>query len=255
MRQAAENFEQNFSDLTGFFSWKFGQKMDIDFERVQGFVHSAPGMDCYIFSHGVSQVAYFLNVWQQGEFWHSGMTAKAEALLSKIGYPLDLSKSVDYHLTTAYSNYWIGSPRFWRAYLDFMGRVFDEIEAQKPGTEGIDGQSAFWRGLGGRSKGGDRHAQALPIIPYIVERLFSVFVRLHPEYRMVAWEYPPDELKAKTFDKAGLIPLANWCKMLYSQTGDEKFVHMFREVQNDLNKATNGFFTKSTVRFNSPPNQ
>jgi hypothetical protein len=234
MRQAAENFEQNFSDLTGFFSWKFGQKMKIDFERVQGFVHSAPGMDCYIFCHSPYQTAYFFNVWQQGEHWHGGVSTKAEALLAKIGYPLDLSKSVDHHLTTAYSNYWIGSQRFWRAWLDFMGRVFDEIEAQKPGTEGIDGQSAFWTASGIVSGGG--HVQALPMFTYIVERLFSVFVKLHPEYRIVAWEYPPEELKARTFDKAGLIPLANWCKMLYSQTGDAKFMHMFLDVRNDLDK-------------------
>lgn len=231
MRQAAQRFDDHFNELTGFFSWKYKQKLGLEPAQIEGFVQSNPGMDCYIFSPAVFQVAYYLNVWQQGEIWHKGITRHAQALLDRLGYCIDLEHSVDHHLSTAYANYWIASRPFWRAYLDFMGKVFNDVEALKdqPGK-------AFWAFDYG-SAGGDCHVQALPMIPYLIERLFSAFVKLHPQFRIAAWEYPFDILKERAFGAAGMIPIANWCKLMFCETQDAQFLRMFVEIQPRLLQA------------------
>ena len=54
---------------------------------------------------------------------------------------------------------------------------------------------------------------------------------LAPEFRIVAWEYPFDALKERAFGVAGMIPAANWCKLMFCETGDAKFLHLFAEIQ------------------------
>ena len=54
---------------------------------------------------------------------------------------------------------------------------------------------------------------------------------LAPEFRIVAWEYPFDAHKERAFEVAGMIPAANWCKLMFCETGDAKFLHLFAEIQ------------------------
>jgi hypothetical protein len=109
-----------------------------------------------------------------------------------------------------------------------MSEIFEHIESQR----GKD-NSPFWQTRFG-SAGGEGHVQSLPIIPYLVERLFSVFVKMHPQFRIVAWEYPFDILQKRAFRAAGLIPLANWCKLMFHQTRQEVYLSLFHQVQGEM---------------------
>ncbi|OQA10301.1 MAG: hypothetical protein BWY66_00223 [bacterium ADurb.Bin374] len=228
MRSAWLDDDRQFDERTGFFSWKYRQKLDLDYGQIEGFITAHSGADCCIFSPAVFQVAFYRNVWSQAEVWHPGMTKIAQAMLDDLGIRVDLAGSVDHHLSTAYANLWVGSRPFWRAYMEFMERIFEYIEAQRERE-----RSPFWQNRFG-SSGGDGHVQCLPIIPYLVERMFSVFVKMHPEFRIAAWEYPLDILKKRAFRAAGMIPLANWCKLMYHQTGSELYLNMFAQMQNEM---------------------
>lgn len=231
IRQAAQEFEKNFGELTGFFSWRYRQKLNIEFSQIKGFIEAYPGGDCYIFSPAVFQVAYYLNVWQQGEHWHPGITHKAQAMLQALGYDIDLKNSIDHHLTTAYCNYWIASRPFWVKYLKFMDGVFHYIESAR-----VNDQNSLWGVVHG-SNGSDSHVQFLPIIPFLVERLFSVFVKLHPEFKIIAWQFPPDVMQSRTQGAAGIVPMADWCKYLAAETKDEKYLRLFAALQAEMQKA------------------
>ena len=231
MRQAQQNMEKYFDELTGFFSWKYQEKLHLDYAQIEGFIRAYPQADCYIFSPAVFQAAFYRNVWNQAEAWHPGMTQIAQTLLVELGLHVDLENSVDHHLSTAYSNYWIASRPFWRAYFDFMERVFASVEAQKDRPE-----NPFWQHEYG-SAGGKGHVQTLPVIPYLVERLFSVFVKQHPEFKIVAWEYPFDVLQQRAFRVAGMIPIANWCKLMYQQTRQELYLTLFAQLQAEMVRA------------------
>ena len=233
MRQAYQQFEQHFDSLTGFFSWKFKEKLGIDVAQIEGLIQAHPGADCYIFSPAVFQVAFYRNVWHQAEVWHPGMTRIAQNLLEALGHHIDLANSIDHHLSTAYANYWIGSRPFWQAYFNFMEPVFAHIEEKKDKPD-----SPFWQHRYG-STGGQGHVQSLPIIPYLVERLFSVFVKQHPQFKIVAWEFPLDVLQQRAFRAASMIPIANWCKLMYQQTQQELYLTFFAHLQGEMVRAVN----------------
>ena len=231
MRQAARDFEHNFGDLTGFFSWKYRQKLNLEFSQIKSYIEAYPGADCYIFSPAVFQVAYYLNVWQQGEEWHPGITQKAQNLLHDLGYDIALENTIDHHLTIAYCNYWIGNRVFWSEYLKFMDGVFQYIESAL-----ANDQHNLWDVVHG-THGGERYVKHLPIIPFLIERLFSVFVKLHPEFKIIAWQYPLDMMQDRTQGAAGMIPLANWCKYMAAETKDEKYLKLFSAIQSEMRKA------------------
>ncbi len=233
MRTAAQRFDDHFDERTGFFSWKYRQKLQLEYSQIEGFVQAHPEADCHIFSPAVFQVAFYRNVWAQAEAWHPGMTAVAQTLLDALEIRIDLAATVDHHLTTAFANYWVATRPVWKAYLAFMDRVFTFIDAQRD-----DPQSPFWKHLYG-SAGGSGHVQRLPVIPYLVERLFSVFVKQHPEFKIAAWEYPFHVLQQRAYRAAGLIPLANWCKLMYLQTSQDIYLTLFAHVQQRMIEAVN----------------
>lgn len=231
MRQAAQDFDKNFGELTGFLSWKYRQKLNIESSQIKAYIEAYPGADCYIFSPAVFQVAIYLNVWQQGEEWHPGITRQAQVMLQELGYQINLENSIDHHLTTAYGNYWIAGRTFWIKYLEFMDGVFHYIESALDND-----RHGLWELVHG-SNGGESHVQFLPIIPFLVERLFSVFVKLHPEFKIVAWQFPLDMMQSRTQGAAGIIPMANWCKYLAAETQDKKYLQLFSALQIELKKA------------------
>ncbi len=231
MRQAHQDPERFFGDLTGFFSWRVKEKLGLDAHQILGFLRAHPTADCYLFSPAVFQVAFYRNVWEQGEAWHPGLTTLAQTLLDSLGYRIDLAASVDHHLSTAFCNYWVARRPFWEAYFTFMEPIFSFLESRReePGDP-------FWQPRFASGSDPD-HLQILPVIPYLVERLFSVFLHLHPEFATAAWEYSWPELQRRTFHAAGLIPLANWCKRQFAASGDPFFLDCFTRLRQDMVQA------------------
>lgn len=231
MRSANQEPQRFFGELTGFFSWRCKDKLGFGAEQIRGFLQAHPGADGYLFSPAVFQVAFYRNVWEQGETWHPGLTALAQHLLDTLGYHVDLASSIDHHLTTAFCNYWVARRPFWEAYFAFMEPIFSYLESRRELPS-----DPFWQPRFG-STGSSEHIQALPVIPYLVERLFSVFVKLHPEFTIAAWEYAWPDLQRRTYHAAGLIPLANWCKRQLAATGDPFFLQCFQRLRQEMAQA------------------
>lgn len=221
MRNAWRDPVSKFDDLTGFFSWKYREKIDIDSGRISGFIRAHPGADCYLFSPAVFQVAFYRNVWEQAENSTPGITRLAQEILNILGYDIDLETTVDHHCSTAFSNYWIATKPFWQAYFDFMEPVYDLVESMKS-KEG----SLLWEKKYG-SFGGDSFVQALPLIPYLVERMFSVFVKMKSEFNIVSWEYNMHEMRERVHSTAGMVQMANWSKFLFEETNDDFYINVY----------------------------
>jgi hypothetical protein len=69
------------------------------------------------------------------------------------------------------------------------------------------------------------------MILYLVESLFSAFVKLHPQFRIVAWEYPFDILDERAFGAVGMIPIAHRYKLMFCKAQDAHYLQMFAEMQ------------------------
>ncbi len=196
MLQAWANNSAHFSELTGFFSWKFGRKTDLTSEMVVDFIGSHPGYDCYIFNPLTLQTALFASVWDQGEHWHPGIKAHADRVLKECGIQADLDGYVDGFATTAYCNYFVASPQFWTAYFALMERVFENLEKQRRGRTGP------WQTT-------IHDNREYKFVPFLIERCFGVVTRLNPGLKIIPYRYSEEKQAERTPGFEGLIAQAD----------------------------------------------
>ena len=113
----------------GFVSPGFGAKTGLGSADVYRLLEGADASaDVALFSPGWDQVGYFLNAFEQGDFWHPGLAQGAQAFFDRVGLDLDLQGHVGHSFNTVYCNFVVARPVYWHAWLDLANLLFDEIE-------------------------------------------------------------------------------------------------------------------------------
>nr|WP_321893767.1 hypothetical protein [Burkholderia cenocepacia] len=163
----------------GIFSPKFGLKTRVDASRFLTFVDRHGDVDVCLINPFPQIPYYSYNVWMQGEINHPGLTARSQALVDAVGLKWDLHAVPRHgHQVLCYSNFWVGTERFWDAYV---GGVLDPLATFL--ERNSDDEAA-------RAVMGDTwHSDAAPFLPFIVERLFSTFLSLCPELKVAAYQF------------------------------------------------------------------
>ncbi|HAX19793.1 MAG TPA: hypothetical protein DCY64_05865 [Hydrogenophaga sp.] len=164
-------------DKVGMFSPKFGLKSKISAQQFLDFCHKHKSADvCFInpFPH-IRYRSY--NVWMQGEANHPGLTTCAQNLLDACGVSWQLNtvprQAED---TLAYSNFWVGSEKFWNRYV---GQILEPIaqflesSPEHPAAQAVTRQTF--------------HSDPAPFLPFIIERLFSTFLSFSPDIKAQAY--------------------------------------------------------------------
>lgn len=160
----------------GFLSPRFVKKLGLDPAQVIGMLEqSAPHADVALMSPHWDQIAYFLNPFEQGEFWHHGLMSLSQRFFDEIGEPIDLRTLISTSRSTAFSNYVIAKPVFWRRWLALADRFFDYVER---------GTSATAVALRQTTNYGSS-ARRLPMKTFIQERFVAVLLA-QANYRVVA---------------------------------------------------------------------
>ncbi len=199
--------------LTGFVSWKFRRKTGLSSKDVLDFIGTHPGYDCYIFNPLTLQTALFASVWEQGEYWHPNIKGHGDHLLRAAGIEADLDSYVDGFATTAYCNYLVAGPRFWKAYLALVRKVMEILKKYRrvevgPWQETIHNRRGYH------------------FVPFLIERFFGVVARLHPDLKILPYRYPAKKQAERTPGFGELIERAEEQK---KQCRDDRENYAFRE--------------------------
>ena len=176
---------------TGLFSPKFALKARITAEQFTAFVDAQPDCDVW-FINPFPQLAYWsFNVWMQGEHAHPGLREAAQALLDEAGIGWQLSEVPRQgNGTLSYCNFWVGSPRFWEAYV---GQVlvpiadFLENNPDHPVARAVMIDTT--------------HTDPAPFLPFIIERLFSTYLSFSPECRVASYAIPYEQVAEYCIDE------------------------------------------------------
>lgn len=165
------------ADKVGMFSPKFGLKTKISARQFLNFCDQHASADvCFInpFPH-IRYRSY--NVWMQGEANHPGLTGCAQNLLTASGVPWQLNNVPrQTEATLAYSNFWVGSEKFWDRYV---GEILEPIaqllenNPEHPAAQAVLRQTF--------------HSDPAPFLPFIIERLFSTFLSFSPDIKAQAY--------------------------------------------------------------------
>lgn len=115
----------------GFLSPSFRKKTRIEGKDLLQFLGRAPlGVDVVLFSHGWDQIAYFRNVFEQGEYFHKGLMQASQEFFTRLGISIELSSVIGHSMNSVFSNYFAAKPKFWMAWLKAAERLWEICETE-----------------------------------------------------------------------------------------------------------------------------
>ena len=156
----------------GFLSTSFRAKTGLTATHVFDIVSKVGAQsDVVLFSPGWDQIAYFRNVFEQGDIFHPGLAEVSQRFLTHLGVDLDLGELVTHSLSSVFSNYVVARGAYWRRWLDLADALFDYAEGV-----GADHLANGTRYRGGRGV----HMKA-----FVQERLSAV-VLARDDFRVFA---------------------------------------------------------------------
>ena len=160
----------------GFLSPKFRHKTGFTSDDVRKFLEACgPHADVALFSPGWDQIAYFLNPFEQGEFWHPGLTQLSQQLIDSFDIALDLRTYAAHSGNSVYSNFLVARPAFWKQWLRLANALFELVEAA---------QSPLGKALGATTSYGVRDSP-FAMKTFVQERLAPVLLASGP-YRVAS---------------------------------------------------------------------
>ena len=113
----------------GFFSPRFTYKTSLGHEHILDFVHQHGAKhDVLIFSPFWDLNSFFINPFQQGEFFHPGLLECLQAFSNESGLKLDVAQHVMHSDNTAFCNYFIAKKAFWLRWLELGEQLFQMAE-------------------------------------------------------------------------------------------------------------------------------
>jgi len=153
----------------GAVSWRFTEKTGLTGQALLDQVAAHPDVDVFYMNPYPYNEALFQSVWMQGETTHPDFLSIAEQFLMAAGFNADEVLRIDNSASVSTCNYCVGSPAFWQLYIPFIEGVLKRAEAKLP------------RALRARIHSPEADVKSLhhgsTYIPFIVERLFAVFMR------------------------------------------------------------------------------
>jgi hypothetical protein len=165
----AQSEEVKTAKLWGAMSWKFSKKAGISGRQLKEEIIAHPGYDAYYCNPYPENEALFHNMWLQGELAHPNFMPLCTEIFEVAGLPTALLSSVQPSSDFAAANYFVANQAFWRAYIGFVSRVLISADKNLSPTA----KRIFYSSTADKF---GAHAEA-SYIPFLVERLFTVFLR------------------------------------------------------------------------------
>jgi hypothetical protein len=156
-------------ELWGALSWRFTEMTGLTGKDLIKAIQARPGNDIYFCNPYPQNEALYSNGWQQGETAHPQFLAMAKAIFQVTGLPLEELTSISSPELFSSTNFMVGTPRFWNAYLPWVKEVMSQANKKLPPMvrDLMHSKLADDQGL---------HNGAT-YVPFIVERLFPIFMK------------------------------------------------------------------------------
>lgn len=171
--------------ITGYVSWKFGDKTRLEGSHFLKFIAANPGYEVYFINPFPMQMKFFTNLWLQGEFYHPGILELSQRIFERAGYSIDLAAEVQTKKTALYCNYWAGSKAFWDKYMAFIAPIIEVL------CHGLD--AAEREKLHSIADRGNDFSH----IAFIIERVFSTLINHDKTIRYLAYPHSYSDIRRK----------------------------------------------------------
>jgi hypothetical protein len=216
--------------MYGFFSPKFHYKTELDATQVHAFVGAnMASCDAVVFSPFYDLQSLFLNVFEQGEYFHPGLLGVSQAFCDEIGLGADLATLVNDSRNSVFSNFLVARPGFWRQWLEINERLF--AIAENPA-----------HALHSRLNAGAAYAhEDVAMKVFVMERTAPLLLALRTQFRCAA--YDPFLM---TRSNTPFAPFANEAvicaalKLAYAEHGCAAYRKSFDDIARHVRSAIGG---------------
>lgn len=174
-------------DMWGFVSWRFKEKTNLEGQHVLDWIEANPGYDVYLINPAIVNEAVFVNGWEQGEYYHPGISATANKFLAKLGHTdYDVNAVLLDRTRTSFATYFVATRKFWDGYMQFSNQLFAQAEADNEFKHEVfgDGLSNYARD------------NSLPMFAFINERLIATYMDIN-QYNVLPYQYTNETVAAK----------------------------------------------------------
>ncbi|NJD25001.1 MAG: hypothetical protein FIB06_06310 [Betaproteobacteria bacterium] len=211
----------------GFFSTKVRDKSTLTYDEIRRFVEFSEGKaDVALISVGWDQLSFFRNPFEQGDFFHPGITQFSQYVVDRLGYKLDLKRSIGHTGNFAFSNFIVAKLRYWAEWLRFANFFYDLVENWQGGVPDV---------IRGDTRYLTDHAAEAPFRTFIQERMpFVILVSggyrtttyaLHDRLRIYDEIFVPgDETRAALVE-------CDRHKRAYLATGNREFLELYYQAR------------------------
>jgi len=86
------------------------------------------GREVFLFSPFFDLLAFYQNVFDQGETHHPGLVRLSAEFLKRSGLDIDPTSMISCSRNSAFSNFVVGRPSFWRAWFEIAEKLFRMAE-------------------------------------------------------------------------------------------------------------------------------
>jgi hypothetical protein len=116
------------SAVYGFLSTKFSAKTSLSGVDALRFMEASGDADVFTFSPFPQHGAFFLNVFEQGQFFDAEFFQSANDFFRSIDPAVDVRRLINHSGNLVYSNFFFAKPRFWREWLRVCDILFKAAE-------------------------------------------------------------------------------------------------------------------------------
>lgn len=213
-------------DYWGFFSPKFKEKSNLTGDQVFDHISNNLGIDVYLFNPCIANEALFANPWEQGDIYHPNISTIANTFLHKIGYPeINVREILMDSSTMIFTNYIVGSKAFWKGFIEFSQKLFDEC----------DKDEQFKDQVFGRGRSNYALDKSASMFAFLIERLVPTYLVLF-NIKTLAYKYSPNSLLPKYNNYITDIDALSTMKVLINKYGSSELYSCWNHFRSKLLK-------------------
>lgn len=211
--------------LYGFFSPKFTSKTGLNFLQIKEFVNkNYCNHDTITFSPFWDLGSMFINIFEQGDFFHPGLMNVSEEFANKYLDGFQLRGAISHSNNNVFCNYILGNIAFWEKWLEIGEMLFSAAEFLNDSLS-VNLRKETTYGL-----------QKLPMKIFIQERLATLCLMKHQNLKNLA--YSPFLIGASTtpFNKLWNESItSDALKIAFTQTNNHMYINEFSNIRKKIN--------------------
>lgn len=227
IRTYLKNTELEENSWYGFFSPKFQRKTGFKADYVRAVIESmGKDFQTALFSSTWDFIAYFRNVFEQGELWHEHITVVSQEFFRQINYDINLNELINHSYNSVTSNYIVAKPAYWQRWLYFADKLLEISESGSDYGTLLNTNTTYGPKL-------------VPWKVFVQERLHSVilanesFPAIVPDQSLTGAIFDP--LFNPEISTRKLLQTCDTLKQLYTSTGDVEFLNVYEKARSAIN--------------------